>query len=133
MATRIVKKQIEIYIAIAVFLFLLLLLLVVGIDNLVQHQRVKNLQEQNATLLADATMKRIELDGLTTAVEKQNHQVSEFEQTTQRMAEARTSAQAHAQERIKQLQARLVALEAERASGCSPGGMRDKILREVQL
>lgn len=129
----IAKKQIKTYIAGGLAVFFLLLLVPLGIDNLVQHQRVKVLLEKNATLQADATMKRIELDGLTAAVEKQNSQVSTFEETAKRMAQARASAQAQSQERINQLQARLVALEKERASGCNPGGIRNKILREVQL
>lgn len=119
------------YIAAIVALLLVALLIPVGIDNFAQHKRVKSLIEKNNSLMVSEALRQLEVAGLTVAIETQNQKIEGFENTSKKMAQARTEAQKDADRQIKQLSMKIARLESEKAIGCTAEGMRTKILREV--
>lgn len=110
---------------------LLLLLIPTGCQNIALKLQIKELQQDKTTLLAEAVIKRLEVQGLVDAIADQNDKITAFENTAAKMAQARLKAQQEAEQRIAQLNNRIAWLETDKGASCTATGIGQTILNEV--
>lgn len=123
--------SIKFYIAGVVAIVLLMLLIPSTVENISMRASVKRLEQEKTTLLAEAMIKRMEVNGLVDAIADQNKKITEFEETAKRMLDARLKAQQEAAQRVKQLQNRIAWLEQDKGASCNAAGIGKTILDEV--
>jgi hypothetical protein len=123
--------RIKSYIAGVVAVLLLLVLIPTGIHNVALQRKVKQVEAENTTLLAEAMIKRMEVQGLVDAIGEQEKRIKAFEATAQQMAAARLKAQQEAAQRVTQLNNRIAWLEQDKGTSCTAAGIGKTILNEV--
>jgi outer membrane murein-binding lipoprotein Lpp len=119
------------YIASLVAVFSLMLLIPSVIENMSLRKSVTRLENEKTTLLAEAMIKRAEVNGLVSAVDEQNKKITEFENVAKQMAAARLKAQQEAAQRVAQLNNRIAWLEQDKGASCNAAGIGKTILNEV--
>ena len=82
-------------------------------------------------LVAEALVKRMEVQGLMDSLGDQERRIQAFEQTAQQMAQARLKAQQEAAQREQQLRNRIAWLEQDKGASCTVAGIGQTILNEV--
>lgn len=113
-------------------IFCLVVALLCGWYGYSQQDALTTANQALGKAKADYEQLQASLTALQHQVEKQNAQVDALEQRGKQMLANGAKATQQATEREKVLQASIARLQTERAAGCSAGGIKAMILREVK-